>query len=778
MMLGTRRLALALFVLLLSLAPAAAQKAHFHGTVTDNTGRPVASAGVTVYLQGTMTKATLYSTRAGAAGSNPDAADTRGNYDFYIDPGTYDIWFDKNTVVVGQIFDVDILDPAGGGAAPPFATPYTDVRDYGADCDGTTNDTSAIQSAVTAVKAAGRGTLVFPEGVCRFCANGLFSVGSNADIRFMGQGRDATILKATDACASVTRVVNGIGDRIEISDMTLDGNYGTTPFTTGYAIDGASCDDCKFHDLKITGWPNSAIRITGSDGDSNRIAVERVWVEDVGGIGIDMADCHGCKVLNNDIVTTGNHAIRMIDGATVTDYATDCLVAGNHVDRSATPTEFTPVTSKQNPTTFDTADAYNVLSDETWSGTYSGALTRAYYVEIDAAGAPDTFKWSVDGGATYEATGVSVSASPTLLDNGISIAWAATTGHAVGDRWTTVVSEGQSGTFIDVRGTGNRILANILKDNRAAISDGIGGGSPTTDCDTVACFIQERNIIADNVVEYAGLFGIDCSPNSVCSNNYVYRSGTTGINVSNMDNNPDTWGSLSVIGNQVRDPNETYNLFSVRGIGIGMGGDAAQESVVLQANTVEDTRGRMGRGIQLLLNDTTTAQSMNIKDNVVKGSDPHLNAIYISIEDSTSVDSIYLTGNDTLGAPQHGVYLNVNSTASVDDLFAIHNDFAAATASSIRIISGSEARIGYLEIASNSMNAASPTSGIAALSSGSVTVSTTAAHQGQQVMLVHVGAKTANSGQLYQEAISPGASFVIRSTNPFDDDNVYWEMVK
>lgn len=75
------------------------------------------------------------------------------------------------------------------------------------------------------------------------------------------------------------------------------------------------------------------------------------------------------------------------------------------------------------------------LDDCTVSGPYTNNTTRNYRVEIDGAGAPDTFKWSRDGGSTWVATLVAITGIAQSLENGISIIFGATTGHAVGDRW-------------------------------------------------------------------------------------------------------------------------------------------------------------------------------------------------------------------------------------------------------------------------------------------------------------------------------------------------------
>ncbi len=80
------------------------------------------------------------------------------------------------------------------------------------------------------------------------------------------------------------------------------------------------------------------------------------------------------------------------------------------------------------------------LHDMTTGGTYSGAEGLAYYrVRIDGTGAPDTFQWSNDAGETWEATAVSITGSAQTLESGVTVTFAATTGHTAADRWDWTV---------------------------------------------------------------------------------------------------------------------------------------------------------------------------------------------------------------------------------------------------------------------------------------------------------------------------------------------------
>jgi len=67
------------------------------------------------------------------------------------------------------------------------------------------------------------------------------------------------------------------------------------------------------------------------------------------------------------------------------------------------------------------------------------AKVAQYVVEIDATGTPDTFKWSHDGGSTWEAAGVAITGAAQTLDCGVQVTFANTTGHTLGDTWTSNV---------------------------------------------------------------------------------------------------------------------------------------------------------------------------------------------------------------------------------------------------------------------------------------------------------------------------------------------------
>jgi len=77
------------------------------------------------------------------------------------------------------------------------------------------------------------------------------------------------------------------------------------------------------------------------------------------------------------------------------------------------------------------------LNDATAGGTYTGSTDdrNRFIVEIDSVGGTDTFRWSDNNGSSWTA-GVAITGAAQNLSNGITITFAATTGHTMSDRWT------------------------------------------------------------------------------------------------------------------------------------------------------------------------------------------------------------------------------------------------------------------------------------------------------------------------------------------------------
>lgn len=98
------------------------------------------NATVTVYLTGTLTTATLYSDSSGTAKTNPFTASSNAYWSFYVDNGIYDIRFSGGGITTPYTWS------AIATSGESFTVPVTGL---GAVCDGVTDDTVAIQAALS-----------------------------------------------------------------------------------------------------------------------------------------------------------------------------------------------------------------------------------------------------------------------------------------------------------------------------------------------------------------------------------------------------------------------------------------------------------------------------------------------------------------------------------------------------------------------------------------------------------------------------------------------------
>ena len=120
-------------------------------------------------------------------------------------------------------YTAGMLHTDSAGAVTAVNRPFVDVRDYGALCDNSTDDASAINSAIT---AAGIGGIVFfPAVTCVIKSDITVSAG----VWLMGSGMTQTVLKFTTNNAGIVGSFSaGYYERLKITDMeittTVNGN--------------------------------------------------------------------------------------------------------------------------------------------------------------------------------------------------------------------------------------------------------------------------------------------------------------------------------------------------------------------------------------------------------------------------------------------------------------------------------------------------------------------------------------------------------------------------
>lgn len=272
-----------------------------------------------------------------------------------------------------------LLVSAGPGA-PPAATSTIKtvaVQDkggavfhataYGAAGDGTTDDTSAINAAITAASAAGGGIVHLPTGVYKLSAG--LALPGNVHLRGAGRNFSRIILTAS----AIGPAVGASGQQfVTISDLWVDlATNSSTSNGIAFTPDalGNVCQYCVVDSCRVTGHSNihaymiwnqagSHIKILncfvdgGSTtfGDSGQTGIESqggtdvlisgCTVQNIGSVGIDISNdggttypgLSGVRALGNWVSGCGRGiSVASSSGVGGTKATTDVTVANNQI---------------------------------------------------------------------------------------------------------------------------------------------------------------------------------------------------------------------------------------------------------------------------------------------------------------------------------------------------------------------------------------------------------------------------------------------------------------
>jgi hypothetical protein len=223
----------------------------------DNNGVILSGGKLFTYVAGTTTNQTTYTSSSGStAHTNPIVLDAAGRVPggeiWLTDTETYKFVLRTSTdVLIGTYDNVSGISsvtlpissnnvtytPAGTGAVATTVQAKlrqtVSVKDFGATGNGATDDTVAINNAITAVRAAGGGEVYFPAGT--YLLNGIAgadgtlngilipftsSTSQTGRIFLRGAGR-SSILKAGGSTMYVIRLSDS---NCGIEHLSIDGN--------------------------------------------------------------------------------------------------------------------------------------------------------------------------------------------------------------------------------------------------------------------------------------------------------------------------------------------------------------------------------------------------------------------------------------------------------------------------------------------------------------------------------------------------------------------------
>lgn len=150
-----------------------------------NVMRSYPGATITVYVAGTTTPITLYSTSAAAVKSNPFNADSAAYLYFYYNEALYPA---ITIQISGAGVPVPFTLPDVEAPSTPVSASTISVLDYGATGDGATDDRLAILAAFTAAAASASVTEVFFPPGTYYVSNAL-TLNVKSNLTFRGAGR-------------------------------------------------------------------------------------------------------------------------------------------------------------------------------------------------------------------------------------------------------------------------------------------------------------------------------------------------------------------------------------------------------------------------------------------------------------------------------------------------------------------------------------------------------------------------------------------------------------
>ena len=488
-------------------------------------GVPTSGCTVTVYRAGTSTIATLTSnTQVNTA--NPFTADATGHWYFEAANGTYDVTLSGAGIptpfTIGSVF---LNDPS----------PVIDVRTCGALANGTTDNTTAIQTCLNSLTSGG--TLLFPPGSACYKTTTITPLSNTT---MAGTGCIDIIDDGTLTGRSI--YINGVSN-VTVRDLTIKSTNAASRTGVYGNIRTWNSSQLQFLNLKINGSSSMGMWIAYSTDilvDGNEIT--NTWADGIGfSRGVQRA-----RVSNNNIYFIGDDGISatgyMLDTDVGITYAhcRDITITGNTIYNltklvgrgiAINGAEYITITGNTTDTIYDTgiivasiAGAINGFSTYySHHVTISGNTTRNTGVGADPDQARAGIYFSLARSGTI--TGNTVYGTN---QDGISVAAIGKDVRIVGNDVSNIGARGIISTQNSAFVSDARLITELFTDlAQPGVSAPVGISDVT---------------IADNIVRTTTSFGISVEGETalhsfghIVSNNDLYLTGSGGIEILKSD---------------------------------------------------------------------------------------------------------------------------------------------------------------------------------------------------------------------------------------------------
>jgi parallel beta-helix repeat protein len=221
------------------------------------------------------------------------------------------------------------LTPAallGGGGKPSY---WVDAPPFNAKGDGVTDDTAAINAAITALIASGGGHLLFTPGKTYYTAGGITATGLNHCIL---EGSGATLL-----CANQANTVLAVASSTNVHVHGLRVTHGavSAAASSGHGIYIGSCSQFSVTDCEASQTNCFGITVHGSL--QGVVANNRVHNTGADGINLGQTGTiitSDIAIVGNQIYSTGDDAISTEGVITSSGPISNILIVGNSIDYS------------------------------------------------------------------------------------------------------------------------------------------------------------------------------------------------------------------------------------------------------------------------------------------------------------------------------------------------------------------------------------------------------------------------------------------------------------